>query len=152
MEKLHKRSDGYSETSDGSFAVVPLRKSAVVQGSDGPVNIFEFQPSFMGERIRVEWPIDSAVALFPGDVSMTMVRLGYARNLSSEEVEQYNEAVDFDDSNPPPVVPVVPVESPKSEDDQAEDEEKPADDQAEDEEKKKPGRPKKPMVIPGLTS
>lgn len=166
MEKLHKRSDGYSETSSGDFAVFPLRKSAVADG----INIFEFKPSFTGERIRVEWPIENPIAIFPGDVSMTMVRLGYARNLSDDEVEQYNASVDFDDSNPPPVVDLTKTDEPTGDSDanvppaEPEDvpadekpadvqaDEKPADADGETEEKKKAGRPKKPVAIPGLTS
>jgi hypothetical protein len=160
MEKLHRRSDGYSETSSGDFAVVPQRKSAVVERTDGIYNSFSFKPSFNADTITVEWPIESGIAVFPGDVSALMVRLGYARNLTKEEVEQYNSSADFEDANTPvapkAATPVVPPadeskqeEQPKQEEPPAD--EKPADEQAE-EEKKKPGRPKKEVVIPGLTS
>lgn len=162
MEKLHKRSDGYSETSDGSFAVVPLRKNAVVKRNDGDYNLFDFKPSFQSDTIRVEWPVESAIALFPSDVSIILIRLGHARNLSNEEVEQYNASIDFlDDKEPEPVIDPPKDDVPADEkpaDVQAE--EKSGDDDVEDatgneddtEEKKKPGRPKKPVAIPGLTN
>lgn len=163
MVKLHKRSDGYSETSEGFFAVVPLRKNAVVSRSDGNYNLFDFKPSFQSETIRVEWPVDSAIALFPSDVSVTLIRLSHARNLTDEEVEQYNSSIDFlDGKEPEPVDPPKEPETPADEkpaDVQAE--EKPGDEEPEDEkpaeeseneEKKKPGRPKKAVAIPGLTN
>lgn len=161
MEKLHRRSDGYSETSSGDFAVVPQRKSAVVERTDGIYNSFSFKPSFNADTITVEWPIESGIAVFPGDVSTLMVRLGYARNLTKEEVEQYNSSADFEDANTPVTAKAAtPADEPKQEEQPKKEEpkepavpadEKPADVQAE-EEKKKPGRPKKEVVIPGLTS
>nr|DAF77147.1 MAG TPA: hypothetical protein [Caudoviricetes sp.] len=158
MEKLHRRSDGYSETSSGDFAVVPQRKSAVVERTDGIYNSFSFKPSFNADTITVEWPIENSIAVFPGDVSTLMVRLGYARNLTKEEVEQYNSSADFEDANAP-ADESKQEEQPKQEEPPADEpkepavpaDEKPADVQAE-EEKKKPGRPKKEVVIPGLTS
>ncbi|KNC31899.1 hypothetical protein FF38_03581, partial [Lucilia cuprina] len=62
---------------------------------------FSFKPSFNADTITVEWPIESGIAVFPGDVSTLMVRLGYARNLTKEEVEQYNSSADFEDANTP---------------------------------------------------
>lgn len=158
MEKLHKRSDGYSETSEGFFAVVPLRKNAVVKRSDGDYNLFDFKPSFQSETIRVEWPVESAIALFPSDVSIILIRLNHARNLTTEEVEQYNASVDFldgkelepvDPPKEPPSIDLTKTEEPETPadvQDEEEQEDATGNEEPEDqteEEKKKPGRPKK---------
>lgn len=95
MEKLFKRADGYSEASGGNFAVVPLRRTGIEEERF----FFEFKPSFNSQSIRVEWPIESAIAVIPSDIAITMVRLGSARNLHQEEVDQFNEAVDFENAD-----------------------------------------------------
>lgn len=95
MEKLFKRADGYSEASDGKFAIVPLRRTGISED----FYYFTFKPTFNSQSIRVEWPTESAIAIIPSETATTMVRLNHARNLTKDEVEQYNESVDFDDKD-----------------------------------------------------
>lgn len=165
MEKLFKRADGYCEASDGDFAIFPERRSGV----DGDNFFFTFKPSFNSQSIRVEWPTDSAIAIIPSETAITMIRLNHARNLSKEEVDQFNASIDFEDGDkkePDPVKDETPADEKPAQvqADETENNEPDTDvveegDQEEGEEKSKRGRKKKeaetvkqPLSIPGLTS
>lgn len=85
MERLHKRSDGFAETPSGDLAVVMLRHS---EGREDGTRALTFHPAVGSPPMRVEW--EGEVAVFPSDVSGTLVRLGLARNLTQAEVDTYN--------------------------------------------------------------
>lgn len=118
MEKLHKRSDGFSETPSGNFAVFPLRYSGLT--SEG-MRFFRYVPKFNAGAIQIEWnPDDSALVIIPADIAANMVMLGYARNLTDAEVSQFNDSVDFItietpdgiETPEPPPVPMIPPAPP----------------------------------------
>lgn len=118
MDKLQKRFDGFTEDLKGNFAIFPLRFTG--RNPEG-FKTFIFKPDHKSENIQVEWDDKAtAIAVIPSDVAMLMVRLGYARNLSDAEVDQFNasveamgaETVDKPSETPTPVVPPAVPEVP----------------------------------------
>lgn len=92
MEKLHLRSDGYSETPSGLFATVMQRYTGVTP--DGQRYHFTFRTCPACEGTRLEWPINTSVMLLSQDIVSFIEGKGYARALVGEEVDAYNAAVD----------------------------------------------------------
>lgn len=90
MEKLSLRSDGIAETPSGLFAVIPRHKS----GETDDTAWFAFKPGMLSEAIRIEWPKQASIVIIPSDIAVTMLRMGYAYNLTAEVVAAYNSAVD----------------------------------------------------------
>lgn len=104
MEKLHKRSDGYSETPSGLFATVMQRYTGVTR--DGQNYHFTARLCPTCEGTRFEWPVNTSIMLLQQDLVFFLEGKGYARGLSQEEVDRYNEAVDaFLDAASEPVEP-----------------------------------------------
>lgn len=91
MEPVQLNSSDSYATESGLFAVIPSRIAMVDELNR--VNIFEFRTSSFGPAIRVEWPVDSDVALLPADVASAMLVHGWARNLTDGEADAYNAAV-----------------------------------------------------------
>lgn len=111
MEKLSRQHSDTFVTPSDLCAIVPLKRSLVI----GDSAIFEFKTMDFAPTIRVEWPKDSPYALVDNDVAVVMVKRGWARHLTDEEANAYNEAVDLHLASlsgaPPPVVtePPTPV-------------------------------------------
>lgn len=83
MENLLYRSDGFTETSNGEFAVFMLRVSGLNEEGE---NVFRFKPSPVSNTIQVTWNGD--VGLFPKDVARSLINKGHGRNLTREEYEE----------------------------------------------------------------
>lgn len=98
MEKLQFRSDGAAETSSGLFAVI----MTITSGRDEETSFFEYKTTPLADAMRIEWPtpVENApdVVLLPQDEARFLVRSGYARGLTKNQVEAYNLAVDADTS------------------------------------------------------
>lgn len=91
MEKLQRELDGHCRTQSGFCAVVPRISSGITP--DKKSKFLDFKASMLSETIRVEWPAESPVALFENDVAVNMVNRGYAKDLSDEQLAEYNELV-----------------------------------------------------------
>lgn len=48
----------------------------------------------LSEVVRVEWPATSPVALIENDIAITLVGIGYAVDLTNEQLNEYNSLVD----------------------------------------------------------
>lgn len=90
LEKLHFRSDGFSETSSGLFGVIMLVKGSGAGGDEGQ-RIFRYRPNMMADPVEVSWNENELVSLFPPAVSTHLVRQGFSRNPTSSEVTEFNE-------------------------------------------------------------
>lgn len=78
---LFKRSDGFCEGSDGNFAVFML-------ASDPGKSALTYVPSLRGDPIRIEWDNpDAPIVVLPFSLASGLVRLGYARHLTKDEVD-----------------------------------------------------------------
>lgn len=89
MEKLSKRSDGIFETQSGSFAIQPRRSS----GRDGENQWFDFHPAAWQPAIRVRWPLGEVIAVIPQDTALLMLTRGYARLITAEQADAWNDRV-----------------------------------------------------------
>ena len=78
------RSDGMCENGDGWFLVAMLTHSVV----EGEFKVFRYKPSPTQKTVEVRWPDVSQFALFPQDVAVALVRRGFARSPSEEELAQ----------------------------------------------------------------
>lgn len=87
---LTKRADGFHEDANGNVACVMQVRSGSLGGGQG--SWFEFKASFDAEPVRVEWPNDQPVVLFPQDITAVMLRKKYARLPTEDEVEQLEAA------------------------------------------------------------
>lgn len=94
MGKLLKRFDGFTEDADGNFAVFPLRSSGFTAEGN---KFFNFRASHDSEITQVEWSADDTIVTIPAADAQIMVRLGYVRNLTVEEVDQYNDSMGFNE-------------------------------------------------------
>lgn len=93
MEQLYKRSDGFAETPSGNIAVFMLRGSIEEEG----VSYFRYHPDFTSAPVEIRWEED--IAVLPADVAKALVSRNYARNLSQEEVENYNTLLDLENED-----------------------------------------------------
>jgi len=91
MEQLHRRSDGIAETPSGLFAVTPRTKSGVTGNG---VAWFEFRASYTTPVVRIEWDDRSPFIVIDGETANQMLRLGYADNISDEQLALYATAFD----------------------------------------------------------
>jgi len=57
------------------------------QGSD--TQWFDYRPAFFGDIVRVEWDKDTMFAALPKDTANYLVKHGYARPMTEQEVEEY---------------------------------------------------------------
>ena len=90
MEKLHRRSDHVCETPSGLYAVFPtVRTKDLPNGT----SYLEFKHAVTSPVIKVTWPT-GGLAIIEKDTAETMVRSGYARGLTDDELKMYNAAVD----------------------------------------------------------
>lgn len=90
MEKLHRRSDHVCETPTGLYAVFPtVRTKDLPDGT----SYLEFKHAVTSPVIKVTWPT-GGLAIIEKDTAETMVRSGYARGLTDDELKMYNAAVD----------------------------------------------------------
>lgn len=92
MEKLHLRSDGYSETPSGLFATVMTRYTGVTP--DGKSYHFTVRLCPTCDGTRLEWPVNTSIMLLSQDLVSFLEGKRYARGLVAEEITAYNEAVD----------------------------------------------------------
>lgn len=102
MEKLQREQDGHSRTSSGYVAVIPRTSSGLT--AEG-ARYFEFKAGPLSAITRVEWPDGSPVALLDNEVALRMLSAKYAYDLTEEQVEEYNKAVDAMGDEPPPAPP-----------------------------------------------
>lgn len=94
MGKLLKRFDGFTEDGSGNFAVFPLRFSGrTAEGN----KFFNFRPSHDSDILQIEWPEDDTIVTIPSEIAGAMVKLGYVRNLTTDEVEQFNDSMGFNE-------------------------------------------------------
>lgn len=102
MEKLQRRSDGIAETLSGLFAISPKRTS----GSDEQFNWFDYRRTAVAPITRVRWPRGETIAVIEAPVANFMLHEGYARQVSDDEILEWNERIDeldLDAPNPQPV-------------------------------------------------
>lgn len=111
MEKLHLRSDGYAETPSGLFATVMTRSSGVTATG---LNWFRFKTTSYQDRVTLEWPTSTDVIIVSKDIVDFLEAHRYARPLTADEVDGYNEAVDAAPAAPeaPEATPVAPEATP----------------------------------------
>lgn len=82
---LYTRSDGYTETRGGEFAIV----MRVRTGCKSDLCWFQYRPSFNAEPIRVEWAPTDNILLLPKDVVVGLLRARYARLPTQAEIDTF---------------------------------------------------------------
>lgn len=90
MEQLTRELDGHCRTPSGFCAVVPKIASGRTQEG---FNWFEYKTSPLSAITRVEWPSDAPFALFDNETAVSMLRAGYASDLSDLALDNYNRLV-----------------------------------------------------------
>ena len=74
---------------------------------------FDYRPSFFAEPVRVEWEKGTMAVALPQDVADYLVKGGYARKMSPEEVKDY--AAPQTPEQAPPPEQVIESPPPKEE-------------------------------------
>lgn len=82
---LYTRSDGFTETPDGDFAIV----MRVRTGCNADICWFQYRPGFSADPVRVEWAPDDTILLLPKEVVVGLLRARYARLPTPEEVDAF---------------------------------------------------------------
>lgn len=74
----------------GLVAIIPLHATF----NNGEVCEFRFMPTMNSDVLTVTWPSASGIAIIPPDIGELMFNRGYARQLTDDELLEFNEAVD----------------------------------------------------------
>jgi hypothetical protein len=74
------------QTSNGDVGVVML----AVSGSGPNSQWFDYIPAFYQPAVRVEWEKDTMSIVLPAATADTMLRRGYARPMTGDEVVRHN--------------------------------------------------------------
>lgn len=102
-----QRSDGLWENGNGWFAVSMRGKSGdhLEETQDGDVtgfNFFRYKADFNSPTTEVRWALDSKVLVTEFNVARTLVRLGYAENVTEIEIASVPLIVPDEPAEPDP--------------------------------------------------
>jgi len=61
----------------------------ISSGSNDDIQWFQYRADFFGQVQRIEWDQGTMFAALPYDTAEWLIRNGYARPMTEEEVEQY---------------------------------------------------------------
>lgn len=61
----------------------------IASGETDEIKWFSYRPTYFGEIIRIEWDRDSMVVDVPSEYAGYLLTHGYARTMTSEEIEAY---------------------------------------------------------------
>lgn len=82
---MYTRSDGFTETPDGNFALVMRART----GCNTSICWFQYRPSFQADAIRVEWNKDDTLVLLPPDIVNGLLRARYGRLPTQVEIATF---------------------------------------------------------------
>lgn len=97
-EKLYLRSDGIAETPSGLFAVKMLVRG---QNYGNGRRQLRFRTSFYADPTIVEWNAEDDFALYPAALATALVTRGYAKSVSKDVVDAYNDFVEGSSKSSP---------------------------------------------------
>jgi len=101
MEKLQRRSDGVAETLSGQFAILPTRIDQF--------NWFDFRRTAVAPVTRVRWLRNEKIAVIDANTAVFMLNAGYAKQITDEQLVEWNDNIDELDLDAPDPAPVAVI-------------------------------------------
>ena len=95
-EPLIETPDKAPSTASGLMGVVMIHTS----GQDDEVRWFDYKPTFYADAIRVVWDHDTMAVAIPAETADYLLKNGYARPMTADEVAAYNEQLKKPETEP----------------------------------------------------